>query len=110
VRVWSLPLTEELFQHIQTIDPEALVKTQPLVSAGKRSGRQAAQMGAPSHLATNQPGILQYLDVLRGGRKRDIEGFCKLANGSLALGQLEQHLPTRGVAERTKYGIQLGLF
>jgi hypothetical protein len=58
----------------------------------------------------DQPGILQHLDVLRRGRQRDIEGFCKLANGSLALGELEQHLPTRGVAERTKYGIQLRLF
>jgi hypothetical protein len=67
-------------------------------------------MGAPSHLAMDQPGILQHLDVLRRGRQRDIEGFCKLANGSLALGELEQHLSARGVTERAKYGIQLRQF
>ena len=64
-------------------------------------------MGAPAHLATDQPGILQRLDVLRGGRERDIEGFRKLAYGSLALGELEKHPPARGVAEGVKDGIQL---
>ena len=65
-------------------------------------------MGAAAHLAADQPGILQRLDVLRGGGKRDREGFRELADGALATGELAQHLPPRGVAERVKDGIQLG--
>jgi hypothetical protein len=55
---------EELFEHIQTLGPEALVEAQPLVGAGERSGVEAAQMGAAAHLATDQPGVLQRLSWL----------------------------------------------
>ena len=65
-------------------------------------------MGAAAHLATDQPGVLQRLDVLRGGRERDREGFRKLAYRSLAAGKLAKHPPARGVAEGVKDGIQLG--
>ena len=63
-------------------------------------------MGAPAYLATDQPGVLQRLDVLRGGRERHLEGLRKLAHGPLALGELEKHPPARGVAERAKDQIQ----
>jgi hypothetical protein len=66
---------EELFEHIQAVDPEALVEAQPLVGTGERSGGEAAQMGAAADLATDQPGVLQRLDVLRSGRERDREGL-----------------------------------
>ena len=101
-------LAEEPFEHIQTVGPEALVEAQPLVGAGERSGVEAAQMGAAAHLATDQPGVLQRLDVLRGGRERDSEGFRKLAYRSLATGEFAKHPPARGVAEGVKDGIQLG--
>ena len=100
-------LAEEPFEHIQTVGPEALVEAQPLVGAGERSGVEAAQMGAAAHLATDQPGVLQRLDVLRGGRERDSEGFRKLAYRSLATGEFAKHPPARGVAEGVKDGIQL---
>ena len=100
-------LAEEPFEHIQTVGPEALVEAQPLVGAGERSGVEAAQMGAAAHLAADQPGVLQRLDVLRGGRERDREGFRKLAHRSLATGEVAQHLPARGVAEGMKDGIEL---
>ena len=64
-------------------------------------------MGAAAHLATDQPGILQRLDVLRGGRERDREGLRELAHRSLAVGEFAQHLPARGVAEGMKDRAQL---
>ena len=64
-------------------------------------------MGAAAHLATDQPGVLQRLDVLRGGRERDRERLRKLAHRSLAVGEFAKHPPARGVAEGVKDGIQL---
>ena len=75
--------------------------------AGERSGVETAQMGAPAHLATDQPGVLQRLDVLRGRRERHGEGLGELADRSLAAGEFAQHAPARGVAERVKDGVQL---
>ena len=64
-------------------------------------------MGTAAHLATDQTGVLQRLDMLRGGRERNSEGFRKLADGSLAESEFAKHLPARGVAEGVKDGIQL---
>jgi hypothetical protein len=72
-----------------------------------RSGIEAAEMCAAAHLATDQPGALQRLDVLRGGRERDREGLSQLADRSLAAGEFAKHAPPRGVAESMKDGIQL---
>src|SRR5215212_352565 len=80
---WVL-LAEKAFENVQTVGPEALVEAQPLVSAGERSRVEAAQMGAAAHLATDQPGVFQRLDMLRGGRERDREGFRELAYRSFA--------------------------
>jgi len=64
-------LPEEPFERIQTVGPEALVEVQPPVGAGERSGVETAQMGAAAHLAPDQPGFLQRLNVFRGGLERD---------------------------------------
>ena len=72
------------------------------MGAGERSGVEAAEMGATTHLAADQPGVLQHLDVLRGRRERDREGFRELADRSLAAGELAKHPPARGVAEGVK--------
>ncbi len=69
------------------------------MGAGERPGVEVAHMGAPAHFATNQSRVFQHLDVLRGGRERDVEGFCKLADCSLAPGEFAEYLPARGVAE-----------
>ena len=100
-------LAEELFEHIQTAGPEALVEAQPLVGGGERSGIEAAQMGPATHFATDQPRVLQRLDVLRGRRERHGEGFRKLADRSLAAGEFAKHLPAGGVAEGVKDGVEL---
>jgi hypothetical protein len=67
-------------------------------------------MGAAAHLAADQPGFLQRLDVLRGSRERHGEGFRQLANRSLATGEVAKHPPARGVAEGMKDGTQLTYF
>ena len=69
---------------------------------------EAAEMRAPAHLALDQPGAFQDLDVLRGRRERDGEGLRELADGSLAGREFEKHAPARGVAERVEDGSELG--
>lgn len=100
-------LAEEPLEQIQVFGPEVLVEAQPLMRSGKRSGGEAAQMSAAAHLATDQSGMFQHLDVLRGSLERDCEGFRKLAYRSLATGERTKHPPARGVAEGVKDGIQL---
>ncbi len=100
-------LAKQAFEHIETVGPEALVEAEPFVGAGERSGLEAAEMGAAAHLATDQSCVLQRLDVLRGGRERDREGFRKLADRPLAVGEFAQHPPAGGVAEGVKDGIEL---
>ena len=63
-------------------------------------------MGAAAHLASDQPGVLQRLNMLRGGRERNGEWFRKLAYRSLAVGEFAKHLPAGGVPERMKDRIQ----
>jgi hypothetical protein len=65
-------------------------------------------MGAAAHLATDQPGVLQRLDVLGGSLERDCEGSGKLAYRPFAIGKVAQHLPAGGVAQGVKDGVQLG--
>ena len=67
-------------------------------------------MRAAAHLAADQPGALQRLDVLGGGVERDREGLRQLADRPLAAGKLAQHPPARRVAESVEDGVQLGGF
>ena len=64
-------------------------------------------MGAAAHLAPDQPGVLQRLDVLRGGGERDREGFGELADGTFAAGEFAQHAPAGRVAEGVEDRIEL---
>ena len=73
----------------------------------ERSRIEAAEMGAPAHLALDQSGAFQDLDVLRGRRERHGEGLRELADRSLAGGEFEQHAPARRVAERVEDVAQL---
>ena len=63
-------------------------------------------MGAAAHFAADQPGILQRLDVLGRCRERDREGLRKLAHGALAVSEVAQHAPARGVAEGVEDRVQ----
>ena len=65
-------------------------------------------MRAAAHLATDQPGVLQRLDVLRGGRERDREGLRELAHRPFAAREFAEHPPTGGIAEGVEDGVQLG--
>ncbi len=80
------------------------------MGVGERSGVEAAKVGAAAHLASDQPGVLERLDVLRGGRERDSEGLGQLADRSLVVGEFAKHPPACGVAEGVKDGIQLRRF
>ena len=66
-------------------------------------------MRAPAHLPANQAGVLEHLDVLRGRRERDCEGFRKLTDGSFTIGKCEKHFPPCGIAEDMENGSQLSI-
>ena len=85
-----------------------MVKTQPLLGAGQWAEDQPAQVGAAPHLALDQPGALQRLDVLGRGGQRDREGLGQLPDRSLATREFAQHPPPRGVAERVEDGVEVG--
>ena len=63
-------------------------------------------MGAAAHLAADQPGLFQCLDVLGGRRQRDRVGLGQLSHRALAIGEVAQHAPARVVAEGVEDGIQ----
>src|SRR4051812_36128717 len=100
-------LAEEPFERIQTVGPDAFIEAQPLVSAGERSRVEAAPMGAAANLAPDQPGVLQRLDVLRGGCERDRKGLRQPARRSFASRECPKHAPTGGTAEDVKDGVEL---
>ena len=68
-------LAEEPIEDVEARGPEALVEAQPLMRGLERSRIEATEMGASAHLALDQSGAFQDLDVLRGRRERDGEGL-----------------------------------
>ena len=80
--------------------------TLPLVGAHQRNRLEAADMGAPAHVAADQPGGLQHLDMLRCRGERHGEGFGEFADRPFACGQLVQHRAPRGIAERVEDGVE----
>ena len=74
----ALLLAQEPVERIEAVGPEAFVEAQPFVGAGERPGLEAAEMGAAAHLAADQAGVFQRLDVLGGGGERHREGLGEL--------------------------------
>src|SRR5258708_39027955 len=64
-------------------------------------------MCTAAHLAPDQPGILQRLDVLGGGGQRHGERLRQLVHRSLAASQAAEHPPACGVAKSVKDRAQL---
>ena len=65
-------------------------------------------MGAAADLAPEKPGLLQHLDVLRGGRQRDREGLRQLAHRALAAAEIAEHPPPGGIGEGVEDGVEPG--
>ena len=107
VVVRAVLLAEEPFELVETVGPEALVEAEPLVRLRERSRFEAADMGAPAHLAADQTRALEHLDVLRRSRQRDRERLGELPDRAVAVGQLPQHPPPRGVAEGVEDGAEM---
>ena len=97
---------QESFERIQSLRPELLVEGEPLVRAAQRAGFEPAHMGPATHLATDQPGALERLDVLRRRGERDREGLCELTDGPFAGGEVGQHAAAGGVAEGVEDGVE----
>jgi hypothetical protein len=108
IRVWVFVFrAQEPVESIQAIGPEALVKAQPLMGAGKRSGLKTAMMGAPAHLAADHAGALQNLDMLRRRRQRNRKWGRQFTHRPFPPRQITQHLAAGGVSQGMKDGIHL---
>ena len=81
---------------------------QPLLGAGERAGVEMTDMGAPAHLAPNQAGAFQRLDVLGCRGERHGEGLRQLPDGALPVGQVPKHIAPGRVAKRVEDGIEPG--
>ena len=74
------------------------------------TGRDREGAARRQDLAADQPGVFQYLDVLRRCSERDRERLRKFAYGLFATGKFPKHPSTRGVAEGVKDGTHLVCF
>jgi hypothetical protein len=99
---------QQRFQPIQAGVPEGLVSPQPFVGCAQRCGIQMAHMDAAKHLARDEAGAFERLDVLGRRRQRHAQRLGQLANGLLALRQAMEHLPPRRVTQGVEDGIELG--
>ena len=77
------------------------------MGARERAGFEAAHVRAAAHLAADQAGVLQRLDVLGGRGERDRERLGKLPDRALAVGEIAQHLAARAVAEGVEERVEL---
>lgn len=97
----------ETFQFGEAPGPEVFVEAEPFAGAGQRPGFQSADMRASAHLAADQPGLFERLDMFRGGGERHFEGFGQLADRLFAIGELAQHVPSGRIAKGVKDGVEL---
>ncbi len=100
-------VAEQPFENIEAVGPEALIMSEPFVRAGERAGIEPADMGAAAHLAPDQAGMFERLDVLGRRRQRDGEGLGELAHRPFAVRKRAQHATSCGVAKRVEDGVEL---
>ena len=65
-------------------------------------------MGAAAHLAADEAGVLERLDVLRGGGQRDGERLGELPDRALPAGERAEHPAAGGVAEGVEDRVEFG--
>src|SRR5208283_2078650 len=99
-------LAQEPLENVEPAGPEALVEAQPVVGAGERPRVEPAPVRAPAHLAPDEPGVLERLDVLRRRRQRNRERLGELGHRPLAAGEFPKHPPPCGVAEGVEDGVE----
>lgn len=79
--------------------PEPLIPAEPIVGALERPRIDAAVVDPATHGAFDEPGLLERLDVLRGGRERHAMWCGELGNCLFTSGEPFQHRAPGGVAE-----------
>src|SRR3989304_3795394 len=91
-----LQFAQVIVQAFETLLPVAAIVFDPLVGLFQRARLQAA--GTPLRLAAagDEPGALQYLEVLGDSGEGHLEGRGELGNGGFTAGKAGQDGPARG--------------
>jgi hypothetical protein len=99
---------EKLGQGVELRLPESAVLADPGGSIFHRRGCEAAAVHAASNFTVEQPGGFENAEVFGDSRKRDLKGFRKLGDGSLAESEAREDGATGGIGESAKGGIEGG--
>jgi hypothetical protein len=79
------PFLEVVLQQIEARDPEFPVAGEPLVEIGERLGADPIEAPLRIDSGFDEPGVLQYAQVLRHGRLADAEVVDEGADGLFAV-------------------------
>ena len=80
--------------------------TEPFRAGMQRARIEPTGMHPALHLALDQPGAFEHLDVLRGPGQRDLERGSEFADGARLRSQLAQHRAAGRIGQRAEYGVE----
>jgi len=89
-------LREVVFEAIQVSRPEVAVQGEPLVELGERLRSDAVQAALRIRAGLNEPGVLEYAEVLRHRWLAEAELLDEVSDGPLAVAEeVEDRQPAR---------------
>lgn len=83
------------------------VVRQPPISHCESVGAQLAEVVSAVPVSNDQPGIVQYLHVLRHRGQRHVEGFAQLTHASRTPRELVQHAAPDVARKRMEHRVEL---
>jgi hypothetical protein len=96
-----LELVAQVFgQAVEALLPEGAVLCDPVGGGRERSGIETAVVDAPLATALQESGVLENLEVLRDGGKRNVEGFREVRDAGLPERQAREDGAPRRVRQR----------
>src|SRR6266545_2512336 len=90
---------KDFIQSLEALLPEPAVALDPLVGLPERCGIEARRPPLRVAAALDEPRSLEHLQMLRDGRKANVERLCELADGGLAFREAREDRPPRGIRE-----------
>src|SRR5688572_15646870 len=97
---------EVIVESFEALFPELAVALHPLGDLAERHRLQPARTRLRLAPARDQPGALQYLEVLGDRRQAHVEGRGQLVHGGLARGQAREDRASGRIGERGEGGVE----
>jgi hypothetical protein len=99
---------EICLQPVELDLPERLVALEPFARTLERALPEPATHHAPGLVPLDEPRAFQDAQVLDETGEGHAERLCKLSHGVFSAFESREHGASRGVGERTEYGIEAG--